>query len=452
MITVLMLLYSENVSQIWNGGSLSEPFKVEQGVKQGCLLSPILFSLFLNDLHDSLPGGIQIGNTNVKVIMYADDIVLLSTCPNELQQMIDALSVYCRTWSLSVNLEKSKILVFREGPRLSRSLSWTYNNSPIEIVNEYKYLGVLLTYNMSFRKHLSLKLESAKNALNSAWSGFILDPKIDVGSKLKIFDAAARSIMFYGAQVWGFLEYDEVERLLRYFAKRILNLPRNTPNYMITLETRIDPLNVSTLSLHLMYINKVINMPAERLPRILAQEIFNKKIFWAVKLCQLYNSHNFSFPTVFEHLNVTNEFANLLDLHKRSQRETAMQNAANGRNHDLYHLLDYNIQPYVFDQLPLHCISLFFRARGGLLNLNANPFVKSFTDKCCICNLNVKEDIFHFIAICPIYTYLRHQYLGKQQLSMAELVSLLNGYNICGLYEFLSRALKYRNLILNEYS
>jgi len=124
IIIILMLLYESTSSQVWDGRALSDPFDIDQGVKQGCLLSPVLFSLYLNDLHDSLPGGASVGGLNVKVLMYADDLVLLSNCPMELQRMIDALALYCDTWGLQVNLDKSNILVFREGPRLSSSLKW----------------------------------------------------------------------------------------------------------------------------------------------------------------------------------------------------------------------------------------------------------------------------------------------------------------------------------------
>ena len=451
MIVIIMLLYSETTSYVWSGSDMSEPIHVEQGVKQGCLLSPLLFSLYVNDLHDSLPGGVQIGNTTVKVLMYADDIVLLSTCPRQLQCMINSLATYCNTWGLKVNLNKSKIVVFREGPRLSSSLSWIFENSPIEIVNEYMYLGMLLTYNMSFRKHLETKLRTAKNAINASWSALVSNTNIDVSNKLKIFDAAAKSILLYGAQVWGYMEYDEVERLLRFFVKKILCLPKNTPNYMVNLETNIPPLFITTIRLHLDYIRKVTQLPSSRLPRILALLVFDKRIIWAQKWINLYDSYGLNFPLDLSHPNLKSQHDSLIEALSDSQLIANIERARNSTNHDLYPYLNYNMHSIVFSNVSSKILSLFLKARGGMLNLNANPFIRTYTDLCTICNLRAKEDTHHIIGIFPIFNYLRIKLFGKPQLSLAEVIALLNGHNIKALFEFLIQSLKYRNLLLNEF-
>jgi len=451
IIVIIMLLYNDSSSQVLYGNKLSEAFKVSQGVKQGCLLSPTLFALYLNDLHESLPGGVTIGDTKVKALLYADDIVLLSTCPKELQEMIVAFDLYCTKWGLSVNLEKSKVVVFREGPRIPSGLKFSFQNNPIEICNEYKYLGILLTYNMSFRKHLEVKLKTAINALNGSWSHLIQDPKIDISSKFKIFYAAAKSIVFYGAQVWGYIEYDEVERLLRFFLKKVLYLPSNTPNYMLNLETGICSMYTISLSYHFQFIRRVCQLPNSRLPRILAYEVFNRKIFWAAKWQSLFSEADLLTPeTLFAD--------NLKSLHERLIKikcDTQYVNnliKARFSTHDLYSGLNFDFGPTILHNLPIRQLSLIFKARGGLLCLNANPFVRRFSELCSVCNLQVAEDTFHFIGICPIYRNIRIHLLGKAELSSAEVIDLLNGLNATHLFEFLARALKYRSLILNEFN
>ena len=86
------LLYKNTNSQVWDGNcSVSDPLCVLQGVKQGCLWSPLLFSLYINDLHECLPGGVIVADTLVKVLLYVDDLIILSESELELQTMINSL-------------------------------------------------------------------------------------------------------------------------------------------------------------------------------------------------------------------------------------------------------------------------------------------------------------------------------------------------------------------------
>ena len=83
--------------------------------------SSFLFALYLNDLVDALSMRITNGDTTMKVLIYADDIVLLSDSLSNLEIMIDSLHEYCDLWHLKVNLLKSKILVYRNGTIIPKS-------------------------------------------------------------------------------------------------------------------------------------------------------------------------------------------------------------------------------------------------------------------------------------------------------------------------------------------
>ena len=96
---------------------------------------------------------------NIKVLLYSDDIVGLADSPSELQKMIVSLYDYCSPWYLNVNLDKSKVLVFRSSNRINSNLKFNYGSREIEIVNSYKYLGVEITFNLSYLKHWEAKLE-----------------------------------------------------------------------------------------------------------------------------------------------------------------------------------------------------------------------------------------------------------------------------------------------------
>ena len=451
ILNIFKKLYNGTSCQVWDGSSLSESFTVSQGVKQGCLLSPVLFSIYLNDLSDFLPCGVEIAGTVVKVLMYADDIVLLADSPENLQLMINALYDYCSCWSLKLNLDKSKIMVFRKSNRISKNLRWYYGLNQVEIVNEYKYLGINLTFNLSFIKHVQSKLISAKLAINANWLSYIFHPKINTSNKLKIFDSAAKSIMFYGCQIWGFEPFDDVEKLFRYFIKKILFLPMNTPNYMLHIETGLPSLFIRTLELHFSYICKVFKLPSNRLPRILAEETVRRKTFWYKKWLLL--SEQMGIQINFEtwRINMQPYQMNLLEIIKSNEFYNFVQCARNSIHHDMYSNLQYNVDQYFSDKHSAHFISIIFKARGGLL-LNNHIFQTMEVPLCSICNLNESENTTHVIGICPIYGNMRYIYFGKRVLSNDEVCEILNGNNFLELYRYLSKCLNYRKLILSEYS
>lgn len=452
MVRLLQKLYNNTTSQVWDGSTLSDPFTVTQGLKQGCLLSPVLFSLYLNDLHDYLPGGINVAGTVVKVLLYADDIVLLSDSPKGLQNMIDALYVYCNQWLLRINLEKSKIMIFRTCTRISHGLYWKFGDNLIDVVNEYKYLGIKLTYNLSFKKHLESKLALSKTAINATWLSYIHHPKINFSNKLKIFHTAAKSIMFYGAQVWGYLSFDEVEKLLRYFLKKILYLPKNTPNYMLHIETGLPSLFLETLNLHFGYIGKVLNLPANRLPRLLAEETIRQETFWLPHWRSLCSELGTPMDIEIWRTNFQFFHNRILETLRISEYEKFVVSARDSRFHDLYPTLQYDIRPYFCDSNSAHVVSLILKARGGLLNLNARAFSGNNVNVCTLCNCNEQENTHHFIGRCPIFICYRLHFFGTRFLSPEEVYEILNGKDYMRLYKYLLNCLKYRDLIISEFN
>lgn len=450
-IRILQLYYENNTSQVRVDNSYSEPFCVDLGVKQGCILSPILFALYLNDLADLLPDGLNVLNNPVKILLYADDIVILSDSPSKLQNMIDTLYMYCNQWSLQLNLNKSKILVFRSGTRISKCLKWNYGEDNIQIVNSYIYLGLELNYNLSFKKHTTNKLSSSKMAIASTWSRYLNHPKISNENKLKIFNAAAKSILFYGAQIWGFLKFEDVEKLLRFFIKKMLRLPNNTPNYMLYLETGLNSLHLETLQLHFDYINRALRLPIQRLPRVLAEKIIEKNTYWAKEWSNLCATIQFVPQNTFSPLCFYSK--SILESLKSKEVKDNISAARSSQFHDLYSQLIYCMKPLSISNSSSRATSLLIRARGGLLDINARCFRNSSVGLCTLCNLDATENTFHFIGVCPIYKEYRLIYFGKRTLSLNEVVNILNGteyYNI--LYKYLEVCLKYRKLIVDEFS
>ena len=103
-------------------GHLTDWFKVNSGLRQGCLVSPLLFNLHINDLAISIKErcrGIKFDDQNrVCLLMYADDIALIAEDEEDLQNMLNVLYRWCNIWDVNENPTKSQIEHFRNGSKV----------------------------------------------------------------------------------------------------------------------------------------------------------------------------------------------------------------------------------------------------------------------------------------------------------------------------------------------
>ena len=111
-------------------------------------------SLYINDLdqflRDNNSGSIELVQTHLRLLLFADDLVLLAPSPSELQSSINLLDNYCKGSKLSINLEKTKIVIFNNTRNLQHT-HFNLNGHPIEIAKNYKHLGIVLSDNSSLK-------------------------------------------------------------------------------------------------------------------------------------------------------------------------------------------------------------------------------------------------------------------------------------------------------------
>ena len=202
-------MYNNSRACIKTKGGLTESFKVTAGVKQGEILSPNLFNLYINDLPSELPVDRDtpyLGIHDVRCLMYADDLFLCSLSPSGLQNSLDNLSSYCEKWHLEINLKKTKVMKLSgNGHKCSRH-SFKLNGEPIEIVQKYRYLGVEITSSCSYTSPKLNLANRARKALFKLHSA-IADSNLNPSTSLHLFDCLIKPIALYGSEIWGAEDY-----------------------------------------------------------------------------------------------------------------------------------------------------------------------------------------------------------------------------------------------------
>ena len=185
LLRVIRDMYSKVKSCVKQCNSYSEYFEYAVGLRQGEVISPILVSLFMEDLElflqNDANSGMLIDEIVLIVLLFADDMAVIGRSIEELQTSLDLLHTYCNTWGLEVNTEKTKIVVFRNRGQIRNNEIWTYNGNIIDVVEEFNYLGAIFNYNGSFVKnqeHIVGKSLKALNALLYNCKKIKLKPKL----------------------------------------------------------------------------------------------------------------------------------------------------------------------------------------------------------------------------------------------------------------------------------
>ena len=158
--------------------------------------------------------GVQLlpGCPEIFSLLFADDVVLLSTTPVGLQCQIDSLHEESKRLGLRVNLGKTKAMVFRRGGFLSKGEKWSLGESEIEVVNQYKYLGFIFTTKLSISSSLeNLSVKAKKKTvhlLKSMWHLRTTNASVF----FRLYDAQVQPSLLYGSELWGLERRDPIKK------------------------------------------------------------------------------------------------------------------------------------------------------------------------------------------------------------------------------------------------
>ena len=282
VLSVIKSMYSNIKSCVDYNDKQSGFFTCKNGLRQGENLSPILFSLFLNDVEHYLSKNIQVGlnihdqyfNSYLRIIvlLYADDTVLFAESEEELKTLLNDFCKYCNDWKLTINPEKSKIMVFGERARTNHNI--TINDKIIEVVDTFKYLGVLFSKNRIFFKTKRHVVEQARKAMFCLFRK-IRNLDLPIDCQIKLFDNTVLPILTYGCEIWGFGDISCIEKVHTDFLKQILHVKKSTPHVMIYGELGRYPLSIVIKKRIISIWYKLVNGNANKLSSSLYRIILN---------------------------------------------------------------------------------------------------------------------------------------------------------------------------------
>ena len=260
ILDIIKGLYNNAKSCVRTSSGLSSFFVSTVGLRQGENLSPILFSLYLNDLKDFLSGrtdrvGLSLPFSmateynahdiddyfRLFLLLYADDTVILAESAEDMQHLLLQLQTYCETWGLRLNVGKTKIVIFSRG-KVRQIPNFYYNHTPIDTVWHYKYLGVTFNYNNKFGLAIKERCKLATSAMFSLLKK-IRKNNLPLDVQIELFERCVHPVLLYGCELWG-LENIMCSRLQLRFLKMVLGVKASTPSCMVYGELGCLPIDI----------------------------------------------------------------------------------------------------------------------------------------------------------------------------------------------------------------
>ena len=202
-LRIIIYLYMNLQSRCQWRGNLGTYFDVLTGTKQGGVISPRIFNLYMDDLIDRLRKrgiGCHIIDIFIACLFYADDLCLLSPTRSAMQEMLCICQQYCSEFCLTFNVKKSKILIFGKA-NTDQISPLVLNDKPLEFVTQWKYLGVNIVAGSKLSFSARPALASFYRAVNSILS--VLQ-KPDEMVLMNLLFSNCVPILSYGAETVEF--------------------------------------------------------------------------------------------------------------------------------------------------------------------------------------------------------------------------------------------------------
>ena len=201
LIRVIETLYNKASSAVFINKTIGEWFQTTVGVRQGCLLSPTLFNLFLErimaDALEDHVGTISIGGRTITNLRFADDIDGLAGKEEELADLVERIDSTSSAYGMEISAEKTKLMT---NSTQGIQTDIRANSQKLDTVNSFKYLGALISDEGSKPEVLSriAQASAALSRLKIIWN----DSNISIKSKIHLMRSLITSIFLYACETW----------------------------------------------------------------------------------------------------------------------------------------------------------------------------------------------------------------------------------------------------------
>lgn len=207
---------------------VTEDFEIKKGVRQGCILSPMLFNLyveraFTESISDS-PIGLKINGIPINNIRYADDTVILADNANDLQILLNKVNSESQRLGLNINTTKTKFMAVSRNNIPNTRIY--LNGEVIKQVTQFKYLGCMVNETWDPDQEIKCRIEQARSTFLRL-RRFLTDRNLNFGLRYRMVKCYVWSVLLYGVEAWTLkvATINRIEAFEMWTLRRMLRVP-----------------------------------------------------------------------------------------------------------------------------------------------------------------------------------------------------------------------------------
>ena len=226
-LRIITNLYWNQTANVKIEGAFTDTVKIMRGVRQGCVLSPLLFNMYAEAIFtealENSNEGILVNGVRINNIRYADDTVLITSDLLEMQSLLDRINTVGIKFGLHINIKKTKLMIVSRRRPLIAPLR--VNDVPLDCVEHYKYLGCILNERWDFSQEIRIRIEQARSAY-SKLKKVLTNRDISLELRTRVVRCYVFSVLLYGVESWTLTQAlsNKIEAFEMWVYRRILRV------------------------------------------------------------------------------------------------------------------------------------------------------------------------------------------------------------------------------------
>ena len=294
-IQIIRLFHDGMNGQVLSNGDLTDPFVISNGVKQGCVLAPVLFNLFftcvLRQAARDLEEGVYIRyrydgsifdlrrlaartktlSSLIREALFADDCALMAHKADDLQLMLNKFAEASKQFGLTISLGKTEVLVQPAPGSDTPKPAIVIDDTELKTVDSFKYLGSVISSDGSLDSEIAARISKASQALGRLRNRVLNHHNVTLSTKLKVYNAVVLTSLLYGCEAWTVYQrhLKQLEKFHQRALRSILGIKwqDKVTNVEVLERANSVSIEVTLLKSRLRWSGHVIRMDDDRIPK-----------------------------------------------------------------------------------------------------------------------------------------------------------------------------------------